>query len=203
MTAEIIRAIVTIFSLVNPVICVSIFANLQSQNAKADQYKAALKAMLMVAVILSLSAVGGAKVLDIFGISLQAFSVAGGLILAWMGFSMLSKKPNKPDASDHSSGPGNATITPLVMFAASPGTITGVITLSVSHSAQGLPVTALIAVMVVCLITLLMLVASVRVEGGDVKPESLGRDMMSRFMGLIVLAMGVQFTLAGLKGFLV
>jgi small neutral amino acid transporter SnatA (MarC family) len=40
-------------------------------------------------VILELSALGGAAVLNLFGISLDAFSVAGGGVLVWMGFSML------------------------------------------------------------------------------------------------------------------
>lgn len=40
----------------------------------------------------------------------------------------------------------NPSLTPLILFAASPGTITGVITLSVAHAKSGIPVTALVAV---------------------------------------------------------
>ena len=43
----------------------------------------------MVAFILALAALLGVKVLSLFGVSLDAFQVAGGGVLAWMGFSML------------------------------------------------------------------------------------------------------------------
>jgi multiple antibiotic resistance protein len=48
----------------------------------------ATKAALTVLVILVIAALVGAKVLQIFGVSLDAFSVAGGGVLAWIGFSM-------------------------------------------------------------------------------------------------------------------
>ena len=43
-----------------------------------------------IAVILSLAALIGTQLLHLFGVSLDAFMVAGGGVLAWMGFSMLS-----------------------------------------------------------------------------------------------------------------
>ena len=90
-------------------------------------------------------------------------------------------------------------MTPLVLFAASPGTITGVITLSAAHTGLDLPVTALVAIAVAGLVTWLVLLLVSRVakasEGGS------ARDMITRFMGLIVLSMGVQFALTGLRKF--
>ena len=196
-----VQAIVTVLSLVNPAICATIFVKSQSQLARKDQIKAAVHAILAIFVILALSAVLGTKILAAFGISLSAFSVAGGLILTWMGFSMLSRKPSKPDAQDHEAEHQSASLTPLILFAASPGTITGVITLSVVHTALDLPVTALLAIAVACTATLLILLLSIRMGSGSQKGDGLLRDTVSRFMGLIVLAMGVQFALSGLKSF--
>jgi multiple antibiotic resistance protein len=196
------QGIATVLGLVNPFICVALFLKLQGGESRSEQITAAVKAMVAVFVILALSAIFGVTVLNAFGISLSAFSVAGGLILAWMGFGMLSKKPDKPDSSDPApkGGTGAASVTPLIMFAASPGTITGVITLSVYHSSLGLPLIALVSIGVACLVTLVLLVLAIRGSGGQ-HGESLLRDMMSRFMGLIVLAMGIQFALSGLKDF--
>jgi multiple antibiotic resistance protein len=125
--------------------------------------------------------------------------VAGGGVLAWMGFSMLS---GQATASMSVNAPKNsgASLTPLVLFAASPGTITGVITLSAAHTGLDLPVTALVAIAVAGLVTWLVLFLVSRVtpkasEGGS------ARDMITRFMGLIVLSMGVQFALTGLHKF--
>jgi len=199
---EYIQAFMTVISLINPVICAAIYMKSQSQQPGSGQSLAAVKAMLAVFIILALSAVFGIKVLNMFGISLDAFSVAGGLILAWMGFSMLSKKPTKPDAKDHDAIPDDsASLTPLILFAASPGTITGVITLSVAHATRGLPMTALVAVALACALTLLVLLLSGRMGSTPHDGSSLLRDTASRFMGLIVLAMGIQFALSGLQAF--
>ena len=137
----------------------------------------------------------GAPVLNLFGISLDVFSVAGGGVLVWMGFSMLRGSTAGTASGDKSS------LTPLILFAASPGTITGVITLSVAHSGSGLPVTALVAVAVATLVTWLMLVLFSK-AGARAGGAGFVRSTVQSFLGLIVMAMGVQFGLKGLSAFI-
>jgi len=144
-------------------------------------------------VILELSALLGARILSLFGISLDAFSVAGGGILVWMGFSML--RGASAETGDTTS------LTPLILFAASPGTITGVITLAVAHSRSELPVTAMIAVAAATLVTWLALVLFGG-ESGKAGGGGFVRSTVQSFMGLIVIAMGVQFGLTGLSTFM-
>jgi multiple antibiotic resistance protein len=191
------QAIATILSLVNPFVCGAMFARIESGRDLKQQLRCATKASIAIFVILSIAAVVGSKVLVIFGISLDAFSVAGGIVLGWMGFSMLRSKPTQM-APDQDAA-GNRSLAPLIMFAASPGTITGVITLSVAHTKLDLPVTALVAIAVAVVVTWFVMVLVGR-AGGQQK-QSLARDTASRFMGLIVLAMGVQFILKGLQSF--
>jgi multiple antibiotic resistance protein len=113
-----------------------------------------------------------------------------------MGFLML-RGASSPTANEQNEDE-QTSLTRLILFAASPGTITGVITLSIAHSNAELPVTALVAVVVALSITwLLMLLAA----GSAGKKQGLMHDVSTRFMGLIVLAMGVQFALTGLKTF--
>src|SRR5262252_4128396 len=83
------QAIATILSLVNPVICGAMFARIEAGQARAVLLADATKAALAVLVILVVAALAGARVLQVFGVSLDAFSVAGGGVLAWIGFSML------------------------------------------------------------------------------------------------------------------
>jgi multiple antibiotic resistance protein len=159
----------------------------------------ATKAVLATTVILTVSALVGTQLLHLFGVSLDAFMVAGGGVLAWMGFSMLS---GQVTSSTSVSAPSNAdaSLTPLILFAASPGTITGVITLSAAHTGLDLPVTALVAIAVAGLVTWLALLLVSRVDAKASEGGS-ARDMITRFMGLIVLSMGVQFALTGLRRF--
>jgi multiple antibiotic resistance protein len=81
---------------------------------------------------------------------------------------------------------------------ASPGTITGVITLAVAHAKLQLPVTALVAVAVATAVMWIVMVLMAR--GGTHAPGGFLRDTATRFMGLIV-AMGVQFALTGVRSF--
>jgi multiple antibiotic resistance protein len=194
------QAIATVLSLVNPVICGAMFARIEAGRARAARLADATKAALAVLVILVVAALVGARVLQIFGVSLDAFSVAGGGVLSWIGFTMLradsgpAQDPSKEGADEKRS------VTPLILFAASPGTITGVITLAVAHAKLQLPVTALVAVAVA---TVVMWIVMVVVARGGTRASAGGflRDTATRFMGLIIVAMGVQFALTGIRSF--
>jgi multiple antibiotic resistance protein len=89
----------------------------------------------------------------------------------------------------------------VILFAASPGTITGVITLAVVHTKLLRPVTALVAVAVATVVMWIMMVLVGR-EGTHAGNGFL-RDTATRFMGLIIIAMGTQFALTGLRDFFV
>jgi multiple antibiotic resistance protein len=194
------QAIATVLSLVNPVICGAMFARIEAGQARAALLAEATKAALAVLVILAVAALVGARVLQVFGVSLDAFSVAGGAVLSWIGFTMLrgnsapSQDPAKQGADEKRS------ITPVILFAASPGTITGVITLAVSHAKLELPVTALVAVAVATGVMWIVMVLMAR-GGGTRAPGGFLRDTATRFMGLIIVAMGVQFALTGIRSF--
>ena len=177
------------------------FAQVEAGQTRATQLADATKAALAVLVILVIAALAGARVLQVFGVSLDAFSIAGGGVLTWIGFSML--RGNSPQAQDPSKNRAAATrsLGPVILFAASPGTITGVITLAVAHAKLALPITALVAVVVA---TLVMWVVMALVAHGGSRARGAGgllNDMVTRFMGLIVIAMGVQFALTGFHNF--
>jgi multiple antibiotic resistance protein len=193
------QAIATVLSLVNPVICGAMFARIEAGQARAAQLANATKAALAVLVILVVAALVGARVLQIFGVSLNAFSVAGGGVLSWIGFTMLRANSAPAQDTTEEGADKNQTITPVILFAASPGTITGVITLAVAHGKLELPVTALVAVVVATAAMWIVMVFMAR--GGTRAPGGLLRDTGTRFMGLIVVAMGVQFALTGVRSF--
>ena len=197
MSAEsYLQAFATVLSLINPAICALIFGASQAGRSSTQRLADATKASLAILVILSLAALFGARVLEMFGVSLDAFSVAGGIVLMHMGFGMLRGAAATP--SDDGSSKPSGSLTPLVLFAASPGTITGVITLAVAHSRSAIPVTTLAAIAGAIAVTWVVMV--LLSKGSSSKP-SLARSTVQSMMGLIVIAMGVQFGLTGLRHF--
>ena len=193
-----VQAIVTVLAVINPVVCGSIFLTLTPKLALAQRRWAAVKVALSILIILVTSALIGLKVLSIFGISLDVFRIVGGMIIAYMGFDMLSGRhtvgqapPSDDDVDARSS------LAPLIMFAAGPGTITAVVTLAAVHTPDSLPVTAIAAAVIGAGVTLAALLLAIQLG------SHLGRStqaMVTRFMGLIVASMGMQFVLTGSEG---
>src|SRR5262245_12575744 len=116
---------------------------------------------------------------------------------ARLGFSTFH--PQRHQGPSKEGAAGTRSLTPVILFAASPGTITGVITLAVAHTKLAVPVTALVAVVIAVLVT--WIVMALMSHAGSHPARGFVRDTTTRFMGLIVIAMGVQFTLTGIRDF--
>jgi multiple antibiotic resistance protein len=145
------------------------------------------------------SALIGLKVLSIFGISLDVFRIVGGMIVAYMGFDMLRGRQTVVQTSPTNKDAAAAnSLAPLVMFAAGPGTITAVVTLAAVHTPYGLPVTAIVAAIVGAAATFAALLLTIGIGS---RVGSGTQATITRFMGLIVASMGMQFVLTGLKEF--
>ena len=197
---EHIQAIVTILALVNPVMCMAIFSNCVENVPRNEKEKAALQAIVVIAVVLLIAAIAGTAILGVFGISLNAFTCAGGGILAWIGVSMLKSAQKDSNAGASQVSKSKLSLAPLILFAASPGTITGVITIAAAHEKRFLPVTAIVGVLVTLVILAVALLMATRVVG-ILRKVALVKEMITSYMGVIVIAMGVQFAMNGIKGF--
>jgi multiple antibiotic resistance protein len=194
------QAVVTVLAVINPVVCGAIFLTLTPKLAPAERRSAAVKVALSILIILVASALIGLKVLSVFGISLDVFRIVGGMIIAYMGFDMLRGRQTVAQASpadDDTHAP--RSLAPLITFAAGPGTITAVVTLAAIHTPDGLPLTAIVAAVIGAGVALAVLLLAVRM-GSHVGRRT--QAIVTRFMGLIVASMGMQFVLTGLKAFL-
>lgn len=192
------QAIATVLAVINPVVCGSIFLTLTRGLAPEQRWRAAGKAGLSILIILGASALIGLQVLSIFGISVDVFRIVGGMIIAYMGFAMLSGRNavDQEPAGDDVKPRGS--LAPLIMFAAGPGTITAVVTLAAVHTPHGFPATAMTAAVIGAGVTYAVLLLAI---GAGSRLGSGAQAMVTRFMGLIVAAMGLQFVLTGLKTF--
>lgn len=158
-----------------------------------------------VAVILGVSALAGREILDLIGIDLDAFRVAGGLVVALMGFEMLfGGEPSRAQGGEKAHEPPDPesfegqVIVPYAMpFVAGPGAITLVISLASGTSDFSGAIAALVAVAVaVVMLPVGHLLISQKVSLSD---SSMG--IVTKFGGLLIATIGIQMLLTGLQNF--
>jgi multiple antibiotic resistance protein len=158
--------------------------------------------MLGVIIVLGVAAVGGTRILDLFDISFPAFRTAGGLVIILAGLEMLrgtgtgitSVRDTPGEVEDH-------LWVPLVMpLIAGPASITATITLALGETAEQLviPVGTLIAVLVAALAVLAILLLASTLS--SVLSRRAIR-IFERFSGLLLIAVGFQMGLAGVRDF--
>ena len=187
-----IQATIAMLAVINPVVCGAMLLDIQKGKDLNTNIKAAFKSMFIVLLILLISAFGGKFILNIFGISEEAFKIVGGVIIGVIGFQMLFGLNTNTDKN------GKGDLTKLILFAASPGTITMVMTLAALNHYEGIPISAVVGVIVAVLVSIGIILFMLFMAS---KKDKSGQGFITKFMGLIIVAMGLQFMLDGIKDF--
>ncbi|HJV26244.1 MAG TPA: MarC family protein [Aromatoleum sp.] len=198
---EFLQAFVSLLAITNPIIAAPLFLGIVAGMPVAGKRRAAGQAAMAVLAILAGAAIGGRYILELFGISLDAFRTAGGLVIILVGLEMLRGSPSEIQRDEAS--PDDAQDRIVVPFAmplvAGPGAITTAITLSVAYPSRlYLPVIALFASIATAIVLWLVLrLALVRQRLATPRVERI----FTRFMGLILVAIGFQIGMLGIRDF--
>jgi multiple antibiotic resistance protein len=149
-----------------------------------------------------LFALAGTAILSVFGITLPAFRVAGGLLLFFISFEMIFEQ--RQDRKEKSAAVAitkdmihNIAAFPLAIpLIAGPGAISATVLLSGSF--RGWPAQlALVAIILFCLcIAWLVFILAERI---DRFLGQTGRSILTRLLGVILAALAVQFVADGIK----
>ena len=199
ITDELLRAIVGIFVIVDPIGSVGIFLSVTNGFTQIKKEKAARFAGITVAAVLVIAALMGQAILDLFGIRLAAFSVAGGILFLILAVEMIRGEGASQfhNLSKRSEQLPAAAIVPLgVPLMAGPGAISTVI-LSSPGSANWFETTILISsIAVLGLVTWLCFSYAQHIGKliGDI-----GIQLISRIMGLILAALAVEYMVKGVQ----
>ncbi|MBY6198004.1 YchE family NAAT transporter [Vibrio hangzhouensis] len=186
---------------VNPVGIMPVFVSLTGHMSPEDKNKTAATANIAVAVILITSLLAGQVLLDMFSISLDSFRVAGGLLLLSIAFSMMSgklgeDKQNKQEKSEYVSKE-QIGVVPLAMpLMAGPGAISSTIVYGARYPTMVETVGIIISIIVFSLCSWMLYRSApliVRFLGQT------GINVITRIMGLILGALGIEFMANGLK----
>ena len=186
-----------LFALVNPVGIIPVFISMTSYQTAAARNKTNLTANLSVAIILWTSLFLGDGILQLFGISIDSFRIAGGILVVTIAMSMISgklgeDKQNKQEKSETAIRESIGVV-PLM---AGPGAISSTIVWGTRyHSAINLfGFFVAIALFALCCWGLFRMAPwLVRLLGQT------GINVITRIMGLLLMALGIEFIVTGIK----
>ncbi|HWE53102.1 MAG TPA: MarC family protein [Bryobacteraceae bacterium] len=194
-------AFTSIFVLVDPIAAVPAFLAMTSHTDRARRRHMAVRAAWTCFAVLLLFSMGGTFIFKLFGITLAAFKIAGGLILGLIGLDMLKAKrsPTKEthDETVEGAEKEDVGIIPLgIPMLAGPGSISSVMVLMSQNTDWLHTVIVVGAIGAVAGVSFLVLAAADRVSS---YLHETGIRILTRMMGLLLLAIAVQFVLNGLK----
>lgn len=193
-----------LFSVMNPLGTVPVFVGLTQEHTNNERSKIAMKASINVLVILVISFFAGKYILLFFGISVDSLKIAGGLIIASSGFALLTGKFTEHKGMKRAKVQSDIetreeiSLTPLALpMIAGPGTISLLITYN-QESSGFLYVSIVMAAIVLSSILIFVMLRGshsiVKVLGAS------GINALSRIIGFIVIAIGIEFIIsAGLN----
>ncbi|PID61781.1 MAG: MarC family transcriptional regulator [Gammaproteobacteria bacterium] len=207
MTIDIIiNALLMLVVTVDPIGNVPLFIGLTKGMHAAERRRIARRGTLIAFALLSLFAITGSGVLDLMGITLPAFRVAGGLLLFYLAFEMLygHRQERRAKASDAATRDhiANIAVFPLAIpLLAGPGTISATVLLSDSLGNTWPEARWMGLLVLLGLIAAVMLVAATVLSLSNIVDRLLGetgRLIMTRLLGVLLAALSVQFVADGI-----
>ncbi|MEN5016574.1 MarC family NAAT transporter [Erwinia sp. Eh17-17] len=211
---ELIKAVslglVVLLPLANPLTTVALFLGLAGDMNYQERNRQSLQASVYVVIIMAVAYYAGNVVMDTFGISIPGLRIAGGLIVAFIGFRMLfpQQQAGQSVEADHKMDEMserqsvNIAFVPLAMpSTAGPGTIAMIIsTASTIHSGTPFePWVIMLAPPLTFLSIGIILWGCLRSSGTIMRLVGKGGiEAISRLMGFLLVCMGVQFMINGI-----
>jgi multiple antibiotic resistance protein len=203
VTELFLSAFVTLFVVIDPPGCAPIFYGLTGGASPLQRRRMAIKAVIIASLILVGFAVLGEGLLRALGISLEAFRIAGGIMLFFIAIDMVFEKRTQrredraqkvketPEIED-------VSVFPMAMpMIAGPGSIATIMLLMARANGaeqSAIVLAALAANLALMMVALLTIGPIMRRFGSQVEA------VITRLLGVILAALAVQFVLDGLEG---
>ena len=192
LLAFFITAFISILAIVNPLSTIGLYLSLTQGNS-TGRNKIAFQTSLFAFCVLVFFALTGFFVFQIYGITVEAFRIAGGVVLMVIGMRMLF--PSGAPAERHATG-RQVFIFPLgVPMTSGPGAITTVVVLASQATNFWYELALWVAIFLACAVNFLVLRFSAAIYG---RVGRGGIEALVKIMGLLVCAVAVQFIINGL-----
>jgi multiple antibiotic resistance protein len=203
MVETLIKFFVVFFVVVEPISLIPLFAGLTHGASAGYKKKMAGKAAAIALGICVLFALVGAKFLNIMGISLNSFRIAGGTLLFLIALDMVFARTSGTKSTmtekEEAKTRDDISVFPLAFpFIAGPGALATILLTAGEVNGNTLLFAGFLSVVVLVMILswILMLATPRLMRFFGVT----GANVMSRLSGVILAALAVQFIIDGIRG---
>lgn len=200
---EYLSALIALFAIVSPIGSMPLFLAF-TENMKKQRPIVARVTGVSVAAILIIAVFGGQAILSFFDVSLDAFRIAGGILILFMALEMLrarrGRERHTPEEDKEAIEGHSVGITPLAMpLLAGPGAITTVILMAGDHPGFDAKIGLAVCCLIMGAITWGLFRLAPIVEQ-NISTTTI--NIVMRIMGLLLAAIAVEFITDGLRNLL-
>ena len=186
-------------AIMNPISTLPAYMALVADDSQKISRKIAFRSLLIAFVIITVFIFSGDFIFKVFGITIVSFRIAGGILVAVIGYHMINgnHSPSYKGMEQQAvnSDPMSIAISPLAMpLFAGPGTITTA--LSLSNGGLQNQLITVVAFALLCVITYLLLRSAKQIAG------FLGENLMkiiTKMMGLLLFSIGIQMIIVSVQ----
>jgi multiple antibiotic resistance protein len=188
-----------VFVIVDPFAVIPIFIGITEKYTGKERTALSARSCVIASVILVGFSILGSSIFRMFGITLEAFQIAGGILLLLLGIAQLNaeRRRVKKEEESESLDRDNISVFPLATpLLAGPGAISTVVLLS-SKADQFWKMLLLLVAIALSLFCCFLLLRS-----AHLLLKVLGRtglNLLTRIMGIMLVAIAVQFIINGVK----
>ena len=193
----------TFFATLGPADLILVYAALTERYTRAERQSMALRGILVATGILLFFTIFGQALLTLFGITLPALRIAGGILLLLISIDMVFARHSggtgtTPEEENEARSRPDISVFPLATpLIAGPGAISATILLATPTGLFTLGwfevVVALLAILVLCWLAMLVAIPIQRVLGLT------GLSVVSRVVGVLLAALALQFVIDGIR----
>ena len=199
MSSQFFYAFMAFFAIMNPISNLPAYMALVADDSQKISRKIAFRSLLIAFVIVTVFIFSGDFIFKVFGITIVSFRIAGGILVAVIGYHMINgnHSPSYKGMEQQAvnSDPMSIAISPLAMpLFAGPGTITTA--LSLANGGLRNQLITVVAFAILCVITYLLLRSAKQIAG------FLGKNLMkiiTKFMGLLLFSIGIQMIITSVQ----
>ena len=199
MSSQFFYAFMAFFAIMNPISNLPAYMALVADDSQKISRKIAFRSLLIAFVIVTVFIFSGDFIFKVFGITIVSFKIAGGILVAVIGYHMINgnHSPSYKGMEQQAvnSDPMSIAISPLAMpLFAGPGTITTA--LSLANGGLQNQLITVVAFALLCVITYLLLRSAKQIAG------FLGENLMkiiTKMMGLLLFSIGIQMIIVSVQ----